>query len=364
MTLGKRVAFLGTLAVLVAVALGGTTGSAAQTARAPRLAAFGSCGQLLAYAKSNARPLVGPYGLGSPLGRGGIAETARAAGSPVQGVDFSGTNVQEEGVDEPDIVKTNGNTLFAIANGKLNAVDVSDPKPRLLDTLALDPALSHELLLHGDRLLVLSRGGFWVEPLPAIAARMAPYQPSQSVLAEVNVADPKRLRLVRTLTLDGSYVAARLVGGSVRIVAASQVPGKLPFAQPKDGSKDEIAAAASRNRAVVASSRVASWLPTYRIQRGGAKAGKPRPLVQCRHVRRAAAFSGLGMLTVLTVDLGKGLEPVDSVAVMTDGRIVYASPESLYVATERWADRPSPDKPEQEQQGVSTAIHKFDISSP
>nr|MBA2297702.1 beta-propeller domain-containing protein [Actinomycetota bacterium] len=27
-------------------------------------------------------------------------------------------------------------------------------------------------------------------------------------------------------------------------------------------------------------------------------------------------------------------------------------------------DRPSPDKPEQEQQGVSTAIHKFDISSP
>jgi uncharacterized secreted protein with C-terminal beta-propeller domain len=70
------------------------------------------------------------------------------------------------------------------------------------------------------------------------------------------------------------------------------------------------------------------------------------------------------MLTVLTVDLAKGLEPVDSTAVMTDGRIVYASPESLYVATERWADRPSPDAPTQEQEGVSTAIHKFDISSP
>ena len=70
------------------------------------------------------------------------------------------------------------------------------------------------------------------------------------------------------------------------------------------------------------------------------------------------------MLTVLTVDLAKGLEPIDSVAVMTDGRIVYASPESLYVATERWADRPTPDKPTQEQDGVKTAIHKFDISSP
>ncbi len=365
MDVRKRVVFLAAPAILAAVALGGTRDrSAAETAKAPRLATFGSCGQLLTYAKSNAGRFVGPYGLGSPLGRGGIAETARAAGPPVQGVDYSGTNVQEEGVDEPDLVKTNGNTLFAVANGKLNAVDVSDPKPRLLDTLALDPAMSHELLLHGDRLLVLSRGGSWIEPLPAISARIAPYQPAKSVLAEVNVSDPKRLRLVRTLTLDGSYVAARLVGGTARIVAASQIPGTLPFAQPKDGSKEEVAAATRRNRAVVASSRVSSWLPTYRTRRAGAKAGKPRPLVQCRHVRRAASFSGLGMLTVLTVDLAKGLEPVDSVAVMTDGRIVYASPESLYVATERWADRPLPDKPQQGNDGVTTAIHSFDISSP
>ena len=70
------------------------------------------------------------------------------------------------------------------------------------------------------------------------------------------------------------------------------------------------------------------------------------------------------MLTVLTVDLTKGLQPVDSAAVMTDGRIVYASPESLYVTTERWADRPDPDKPTEEQAGAQTEIHKFDISSP
>ena len=86
--------------------------------------------------------------------------------------------------------------------------------------------------------------------------------------------------------------------------------------------------------------------------------------MQCRHVRKPAGFSGLGLLTVLTVDLAKGLQPVDSDAVMTDGRIVYASPESLYVATERWADRPDPNKPTEPEAGVTTAIHKFDISSP
>ena len=363
MTSSRRVAFLAALALLVAAALVGTTDrSAAETAKAPRLAAFGSCGQLLTYAKSNAGRFVGPYGLGS-LAKDSI-ETARGAAPPTQGVDFSGTNVQEEGVDEPDIVKTDGNTVYAVANGRLNAVDVRNAKPLLLDSIALDPAMNHELLLHGDRLMVLSRGGYWIEPLPAIAARMAPFQPAQSTLSEINVSDPKRLRPVRTLTLDGSYVAARLVGGSVRIVTSAQVPSKLPFVQPTTGTKENLAATTKKNRAVVASSRVRSWLPTYRIKRAGAKAGPARPLVQCRKVRRSPEFSGLGMLTVLTVDLAKGLEPVDSVAVMTDGRIVYASPESLYVATERWADRPDPDKPMTDKNGVRTAIHKFDISSP
>ena len=370
MKLGRRVAILGALAVALAAATGGTTAGTARSApeaAKPRLIAFGTCGQLLGYAKGQMQRFVGPYGYGSlPPGvvETAVPSPAARAATPVQGVDFSGTNVQEEGVDEPDLVKTNGKTLFAVANGSLRAVDVSGLRPRLLDSLPLERTLGYELLLHGDRLLLLSRGGYWIEPLPATAARIAPYQPAKSVLAEVDVSDPSRLRLVRTLTLDGSYVAARLVGSSARIVAASQVPAALPFKQPTDGSPEAIAAAERYNEGVVARSKVASWLPSYRVKRAGAKAGKARPLVQCRHVRRATSFSGLGMLTVLTVDLAKGLEPVDSAAVMTDGRIVYASPENLYVATERWSDRPDPAKPTEQQSGVQTEIHKFDISSP
>jgi uncharacterized secreted protein with C-terminal beta-propeller domain len=361
MGLRSRAALVG-LALLLLASLGGTAGSAKTSPQ--RLVAFRSCGDLLSYAKSRAARFVGPWGLGA----GGRAVPVSAApardASAKQGVDYSGTNVQEEGVDEPDLVKTNGTTLFAVTSGRLNAVDVRTRRPRLLDSLRLDDGWSHELLLHGDRLLVFSRTGFWVEPLPAAAARLAPFAPSESVVTEIDVSNPRTLKVVRTLTLDGAYVAARLVGGSARIVAASQVPGTLPFVSPKGTSQDDLAAARERNRAVLASSGVKSWLPSYRIARPGKAPGARRPLVQCRDVRRPAAFSGLGMLTVLTVDLERGLEPVDSVAVMTDGRIVYASPESLYVATERWSDRPNPDAPTEEQSGVTTAIHKFDISSP
>jgi uncharacterized secreted protein with C-terminal beta-propeller domain len=365
----RRLLLLAALVALsiAAATLGGTTAHSAGAAAKPRLTSFGSCGQLLGYARAQTARFVGPYGLGAAVATGMpelAAPAATTAKRAEQGVDFSGTNVQEEGVDEPDIVKTDGKTLFAVAGGRLNAVDVDGPRPRLLDSLALERDLGHELLLQGDRLLVLSRGGYWIEPLPGIAARIAPYQPQKSVLAEVDVSDPARLRLVRTLELDGSYVAARLVGSSARIVTASQIPAALPFTQPKDATPAAMAEATRRNKSVVASSRVGSWLPSYRIKRAGAKPGRSRPLVQCRHVRRASAFSGLGMLTVLTVDLAKGLQPVDATAVMTDGRIVYASPESLYVATERWADRPDPDTPTSGENGVQTEIHKFDIASP
>jgi uncharacterized secreted protein with C-terminal beta-propeller domain len=370
-----RTALLGSAVALLAVGLGGTAAGTDSTtsAKAGRLVAFDSCGELLGYAKSQAGRFVGPYGL---AGRGvirGVAPSAAAAApestakdagtNPVQGVDFSGTNVQEEGVDEPDLVKTDGKTLFTLANGDLDAVDVRSSKPRLLDTMHVDSA--QELLLYGMRLLVISRGGYWMEPLPAMARSMIAYAPSQSVLTEVDVSDPSALRVVRTLTLDGSYLSARMVGSTVRIVATSQIPEALPFLQPQTSTPEALAAATKHNRTVLASSRVTSWLPSYRIKRAGHAATKPHAIVQCRNVRRPVGFSGLGMLTVLTVDLAKGLEPVDSTAVMTDGRIVYASQSSLYVATERWADRPAEATPTEEPgSGVSTAIHEFDISSP
>jgi uncharacterized secreted protein with C-terminal beta-propeller domain len=369
MKLARRLPLLVLAAVAVAP-LAGTSARSAPQAAKPRLAAFGSCGQLLDYAKGQTKRYVGPYGFGG----GGIAVDtgvptaapavpARAA-TPVAGVDYSGTNVQEDGVDEPDMVKTDGKALFVATGGKVRAVDVSGEKPRLLDSLALEAGWSHELLLHGDRLLALTQGGYWIVPQPGLARAIMPPQPARAVLTEIDVSNPARLRLVRSLELDGSYVAARLVGSVVRIVTSAQIPAALPFVQPTASTPEAVDAATAKNRAIFTRSKAARWLPSYRIKRAGAKAGAPRPLVQCRHVRRTSSFSGLGMLTVLTVDLAKGLQPVDSAAVMTDGRIVYASPESLYVATERWADRPDPAKPTEAQEGVRTDIHKFDISSP
>jgi uncharacterized secreted protein with C-terminal beta-propeller domain len=362
MALHGRVAIVAALTVFLAAAF--AVPGATAPPRPGRLVAFGSCPDLLGYVRAHTAPFVTAYGVGRPAGLAagpgipGVAAPAAGA-TPQQGVDYSGTNVQEAGVDEPDMVKTNGVTLFAVENGQLEAVGLGGVRPKLLDTLKLDSASSHELLLSGSHLLVLSRGGYWIQPLPAEPAMMIAPQPSSSTLTDVDVSNPAALKVVQTLTLDGAYLDARMIGSTVRVVSSSSMPIGLPYVTPQGATTTAVAAAEATNRAVVASSPLAAWLPTYRLGKRPA-----RPLVSCRDVRRPPIFSGLGMLTVTTIDLAKGLAPVDSTAVMTDGRIVYASPTSLYLATEPWSARPLPAAPTAAPSAGTTQIHAFDISNP
>src|SRR5579871_2313609 len=296
-----RVAILVAAAVLAAAALGAQTRAAPGSAR---LTAFPSCGALLRYAKRHAAPFVTASGIGRSAPPGVAVPTATATTGAT--IDYSTTNVQEPGVDEPDLVKSNGSTLFAVENGELEAVRVGDGPPKLLDSLVLTAGWSRDLLLDGDRLLVLSRGGGWVTPLSAQPAAMIAPLPTQTTLTEVDVSDPSHLKVTGTLTIDGAYLDARQIGGSIRLVTSTSLPGALPFAPDST----------AKNRAIVAASGASDWLPTYRLGKGAS-----RPLVQCRAVRRPASFAGLGMLTVTTLDLGKGLKPVDATGIMTDGRI-------------------------------------------
>jgi len=52
--------------------------------------------------------------------------------------------------------------------------------------------------------------------------------------------------------------------------------------------------------------------------------------------RRPPAFSGLATVSILTIDLDKGLWEVDADAVMTDAQTVYGSENGLYVASQKY----------------------------
>jgi uncharacterized secreted protein with C-terminal beta-propeller domain len=323
------------LAVVLAAALVAVSADAeAGAAQKPRLKAFGSCTGLVHYARRHAvRHGWSALRRGQDDSGAGGSEPA-SGGERAAGDDFSGTNVQEQGVDEPDLVKTNGVHAFAIAGGALHAVDVRAPAPAVLDSLPLADG-SHTLLLRGDRALVIS------SLYSGKALRLPEWLPSTRLI-EVDVSEPGRLRVINTLDVEGGLVGARLTGETARIVLRGTP-------RPLAGSL-----------AAVRRARSARWLPRGVLTRASGRK-RTAKAVGCRAVRRTRAFSGMDMLTVLTVDLERGLPAVDSDALMTDADTVYASPGGLYVATHRWLD-PAKVGEGEPPEGVRTAIHRFDAS--
>jgi hypothetical protein len=348
---------LARLTTLLVVLAGAASLAVASTSAAPQatpgLRYFSGCRDFLTHVKPQAVKIVGPYGLGG--GSIALAAAERAA-APDAGVDYSTTNVQEQGVDEPDIVKTDGEKIVALAQGKLRVVVLRKDKGDLVASLAVEGASL--LLLHGNRAVVVSHtyGG---RRLPAYARLIAPV-PTQTVFTDIDLSTPSQPRVVRTLTLDASYLDARLVGSSLRVVLTSQPP--IAFEPPSEPGPGGERAALARNRAKIRSSRARDWLPTYTLRNRRTGVKKTAPLLGCSHLARPSRFSGLGVLSVVTFDLGKGLVPVDTDGVMTDGQMIYASKSSLYVATQRWTEQGELENGKPPRQ--TTALHRFDISDP
>jgi uncharacterized secreted protein with C-terminal beta-propeller domain len=330
-----------------------------------RLKAFASCSRFVHYARAHALnelktrgvPVGVPLPVRSPTPvNNGVAMPEAQAPTSGGGQDFSTTNVQEAGVDEPDEVKTDGKRIFAAENGTLYALDARSNPPKLLGSLALE-GYGQQLLLSGDRLLVMSGTPIYydvgVSP-PVRAAQAMPIRAGlqSSTITLVDVSKPADMKVLNTMSVNGGYLSARMTGHSARVIF-SATPQALPVLQ---------ATALDAQRPKIGHTTTPDWRPTYKVRRGRKGKVARHALVRCKAIARPAVFSGLNSLTVLTIDIDKGLDPVDSDAVMTDGQTVYASKDSLYVATEKaMVEQPSTQAPPQGQQ---TEIHKFDISSP
>ena len=303
---------------------------------------------------------------------GSAVPTAAGGDGGAQG--YSTTNVQVVGVDEPDTVKTDGARIVAVAQGRLQYVDLTGDAPALSDSIELPGGWGGEILLAGDRVLILGQGSWDAVPLAAAAETpigrlMPPGQPT-SMLTEVDVSDPTNMEIVSTLTVEGGYLSARMVGDVARIVLRSDPQARLGFLYPGTPGEAGEDRATEVNRAVVDDSTVEDWLPHYVLTDSDGDHVDDGSLVDCEDANQPRQFSGFGMLNVVTVDLSDGLASGvadrNAAAVMAGGETIYASAEHLYIATAEYVDWEALSA--QEQQRVDTdygtEIHRFDISDP
>ena len=343
---------------------------------------FPECASVLDHFRTTAAEHVGPYGLGGygdyfgggreggvVLGDGSNPPTAGTddtAGTPEGGSgganDSSGTNVQEEGIDEPDIVKTDGSHVYSATYDGVRIVDVSGGAPTLASRVTLEAVGSHELLLSGNRLLVISRQfdfyGGGPEPSPADSS-IAPYggRPTTQ-LTSIDITNRAQPQVLSTVDIEGDYRSARMIGSVARVVLQSD-PEPMDFVFPQGDDPESLHAAAEHNRQVVAQSTLDTWLPSYAVTGPDGEVTDEGPLVDCTDVRTPVIFSGLGTLSVVTVDVVGQATPTSSAAVIASGDTVYASASRLFASTGRWGW-----EPDALDNGPTTEVHGFDISDP
>jgi hypothetical protein len=133
------------------------------------LISYANCAQMLREVKAEALEEVGPYGLPASdgafwtsLGTDGVAGPRVLAPSallPSGGQPaYSTTNDQEAGVDEPDVVKTDGQIMVVLRQQPIGVqvIDVSGPAPQLDGFLPLPQLASADgLFLVGQDVVVL-----------------------------------------------------------------------------------------------------------------------------------------------------------------------------------------------------------------
>lgn len=360
-----------------------------------QLVAFDSCEDTLDELKAAAKTVVGPWGFGyggdliamdGAEARAGDDAAAPQAAAELGGQDlsappgYSGTNVHEAGVDEPDIVKTDGKRIITVGNGALWVIDAASKRVTghlsLIDSPELYGYAPADLLIAGDHALVLMQENYAIYDRPVADSELpAPLPGPQGVLGPrlmlVDLASSPP-SVLSTYTMDGSLIDARQIGTIARVVLRSAP--RLEFRYDERQTDQQRMDA---NKDVIDDATANQWLPRYEVTGLGTTSSGS---VGCESVSRPAppvalgqatsVVSGTEMITVLTFDLTRPeLGGGDPVTVVADGHVVYSTADSLYIAhDQRWRAIPfvatgdirAPELELDEQ----TALYKFDIVSP
>ncbi len=305
-----------------------------------------SCQQLLDHYVDEALDRVGPYGWETGYYRDVVLAPdvlvfGNARGAMDRGVELTkapaplsqraensttGTNVQEAGVDEPDVVKTDGELLVRLRDAELTTYDVSGAEVDELGSVDLGDFQDGEILLAGDTVVAVGNDGTRNRPDPYYYEE--PPSPMTRVVT-IDVSDPGDPGVLDTVDYDTSLVTARQHGDDVRLVLAAGLPD-LDFVRPMRRRGQESAREA--NERIVSETTLDDWLP--HVTTG---AGSADQLLECSDVAIPEADLALDTMAVVgfpAEDPGQ----LDAIGLAGDAPLAYESPDHLYLATQASAD--------------------------
>jgi Beta propeller domain len=303
---------------------------------------------------------------------------AGTAAPPATAPARSGTQVLQAGVDEPDVLQSDGSTLYSLqAQGNAPRLRIysraNDSSPLLIKTLDLpaddNTGVTVEGMVLSDDFKALAVIGqrwqtFTIDPacgptcVPVGGPGALPFAPiwlRNSVLVQrVDVSTPANAAAGERVQIDGRLIDSRRIGDKLYVVT-SHVP-RLPVdALPASATPAEREAAISKLNA-------SDLLPTMR--RNSAAATPLLAETDC-WVQPANGSLAIEITTVSIFDLRAVNWAPTSRCFVGGTEALHMTTNSLYLATTRYnitagsADPAAIRYPDQ----ITTSVHKFKLAS-
>jgi hypothetical protein len=298
-----------------------------------------------------------------PPSKSAPASSTRAEGSAASGPStYTRTNVQEGGVDENDMVKTDGRHVYAVTGRSVTVTKVWPVKEtREIGRLELgDHVTGQSLFLNGDRLVVF---GTVYEPGERQRTRRGPAGVSHNYslpkfsgtrMMVVDVSDPADPEVLRTEDYEGWMNQARMIGDDVYFVQNSWLrapasvmdlsqydvkrPSRWMAGEAYQKRIEKVRPKVTRKvRRLLNKSSMKELLPKRRVVRADGRVMRVRSALSCGDIHRATIPS-TRLVSLTHIDLDDASDRGNA-AIFGDGWQVYASHDNLYVAgtTYGWA---------------------------
>lgn len=140
--------------------------------------------------------------------------------------DYSKTNTQVQGVDEADIVKTDGTYIYYLTNEKLTIINTENASQmKEMSTIKFDETFTpEEIFLNNDKIIVIGKRYEYDKTERKIGIDedyLYPnYMDKTYTSAKLyNVKDKINPTLERTVEVEGDYLTARMIGSNVYIAS-------------------------------------------------------------------------------------------------------------------------------------------------
>jgi hypothetical protein len=288
-------------------------------------------------------------GSGYGIGLGSIGTIGHAGGSgagrPDLAASSSSTNNQVAGVDEADIVKTDGRYVYFALNGALRIVEALKPRTASVTRL---PGDVREMFVEGDRAVIYTASKKQRQPCTYGYDCMFAGDGSSTTIVVLDIADRAHPKIVRQIELTGSLMAARRIGTAVHTVVAdgdspepvySTWPDDLEMCGTRESSvRAKFAALKAQNEREI---RESTRFPTIR-DRNAEQA-------LCQGLLRPAVDDGGAFTTLASFDLTNDRVPLTTATIQSRPGAVFASSDAVYVSVvhqrAQGRHRPKPSAP-------------------